>query len=166
MAAPRQSELIPFPHVHFSSQNELPSGTDITAYNFPSFNQVFIQRGRKIRRHQNAQTHNNHMNHRKDGGASANLRQQHRRRTKRSISSPRHVEALIVVDSSMVAFHDDAEQYMLTIMNMVSSLYKDPSIGNSIQIVIVRIILIEDEEAHPDLNLTENAQRNLQMFCS
>ncbi|CAD7087043.1 unnamed protein product [Hermetia illucens] len=127
---------------------------------------VFIQRGRKIRRHQNAQTHNNHMNHHKDGGASANSRQQHRRRTKRSISSPRHVEALIVVDSSMVAFHDDAEQYMLTIMNMVSSLYKDPSIGNSIQIVIVRIILIEDEEAHPDLNLTENAQRNLQMFCS
>ncbi|XP_065365099.1 A disintegrin and metalloproteinase with thrombospondin motifs 6 isoform X1 [Calliphora vicina] len=87
-------------------------------------------------------------------------------RKKRSISSPRHVETLIVADSTMVGFHDEIETYLLTIMNMVSSLYKDPSIGNAIEIVVVRIILLHDNEAHPDLNLTQNAQQNLDTFCS
>lgn len=32
-------------------------------------------------------------------------------------------------------------------MNMVSSLYLDPTIGNFINIVVVRIVLVEDEEA-------------------
>lgn len=87
------------------------------------------------------------------------------KRRKRSISSPRHVEALIVADATMVAFHSKLETYLLTIMNMVSALYKDPSIGNSIEIVVVKIILFEDHEAHPDLNLTQNAQKNLDKFC-
>ncbi|XP_028896402.1 A disintegrin and metalloproteinase with thrombospondin motifs 7 isoform X3 [Zeugodacus cucurbitae] len=87
------------------------------------------------------------------------------KRTKRSISSPHHVEALIVADATMVAFHSKLETYLLTIMNMVSALYKDPSIGNSIEIVVVKIILFEEHEAHPDLNLTQNAQKNLDKFC-
>ncbi|XP_050328121.1 A disintegrin and metalloproteinase with thrombospondin motifs 12 isoform X1 [Bactrocera neohumeralis] len=87
------------------------------------------------------------------------------KRSKRSISSPRHVEALIVADATMVAFHSKLETYILTIMNMVSALYKDPSIGNSIEIVVVKIILLEEHEAHPDLNLTQNAQKNLDKFC-
>lgn len=86
-------------------------------------------------------------------------------RTKRSISSPRHVETLIVADSTMVVFHNEIETYLLTIMNMVSALYKDPSIGNAIEIVVVRILLLDDDEAHPDLNLTQNAQQNLDTFC-
>ena len=86
-------------------------------------------------------------------------------RMKRSISSPRHVETLIVADPTMVVFHDDIETYLLTIMNMVSALYKDPSIGNAIEIVVVRIVLLDDNDAHPDLNLTQNAQQNLDTFC-
>lgn len=48
----------------------------------------------------------------------------------------------------MMSFHQDGdvETYLLTIMNMVSSLYLDPTIGNFINIVVVRIILIEDKE--------------------
>lgn len=88
-----------------------------------------------------------------------------RQRKKRSISSPRHVETLIVADSTMVVFHDDIETYLLTIMNMVSALYKDPSIGNAIEIVVVRIILLDDDETQPNLNLTQNAQQNLDTFC-
>lgn len=86
---------------------------------------------------------------------------------KRSISSPRHVEALVVADSSMVAFHQDegVETYLLTIMNMVSSLYKDPAIGNLIKVVIVKIILLEEDESHPDFNITHIAESNLQNFC-
>lgn len=45
-------------------------------------------------------------------------------RQKRSISKPRYVEALLVADSTMVEFHEDSdiEQYLLSIMNMVSFL--------------------------------------------
>lgn len=88
-------------------------------------------------------------------------------RNKRSVSTPRHVEALVVADSSMVEFHQDGdvEMYLLTIMNMVSSLYKDPAIGNLIKVVVVRIVLLEEEESHPDFNVTQAAERNLQNFC-
>lgn len=88
-------------------------------------------------------------------------------RTKRSISSPRHVEALVVADSSMVAFHQDGdvETYLLTIMNMVSSLYKDPAIGNLIKIIVVKIVLLEEDESHPDFNVTHIAENNLHNFC-
>lgn len=88
-------------------------------------------------------------------------------RKKRSISSPRHVEALIVADPTMVAFHQDGdvETYLLTIMNMVSSLYKDPAIGNHIKVVVVRIVLLEEDESHPDFNVTHLADKNLNNFC-
>lgn len=67
----------------------------------------------------------------------------------------------------MVAFHQDegVETYLLTIMNMVSSLYKDPAIGNLIKVVIVKIILLEEDESHPDFNITHIAESNLQNFC-
>lgn len=77
-------------------------------------------------------------------------RRKHRwQRSKRSISRPRHVEALVVADTSMMAFHQDGdvETYLLTIMNMVSALYHDPTIGNFINVVVVRIILMEEDEA-------------------
>lgn len=70
-------------------------------------------------------------------------------RWRRSISKERHVEALLVADTSMMTFHEDGdvETYILTIMNMVSALYRDASIGNTINVVVVRIILLEDEIA-------------------
>ncbi|XP_058824477.1 A disintegrin and metalloproteinase with thrombospondin motifs 12 [Topomyia yanbarensis] len=90
-----------------------------------------------------------------------------RKRIKRSISTPRHVEALVVADHSMVQFHQDVDlqQYLLTIMNMVSSLYKDPTIGNSIQVAVVRIIILEEEESHADFNVTHVAANTLENFC-
>jgi len=75
------------------------------------------------------------------------------------------VETLIVADATMSAFHKDLNGYLLTIMNMVSALYKDPSIGNSIEIVVVRIIQLDEEESQLQLNLTQNAQKNLDRFC-
>ncbi|XP_036320019.1 A disintegrin and metalloproteinase with thrombospondin motifs 7-like [Rhagoletis pomonella] len=111
-----------------------------------------------------ANVQNNNNNRDDDNKQSLNMG--NGKRTKRSISSPRHVEALIVADATMVAFHHKLETYLLTIMNMVSALYKDPSIGNSIEIVVVKMILLEEYEAHPDLNLTQNAQKNLDTFCS
>ncbi|KAK0181582.1 hypothetical protein PV327_003855 [Microctonus hyperodae] len=95
-------------------------------------------------------------------------RRKHRwQRSKRSISRPRHVEALVVADTSMMAFHQDGdvETYLLTIMNMVSALYHDPTIGNFINVVVVRIILMEEDEAEQGLNITVNADKTLYNFC-
>ncbi|XP_032687122.1 A disintegrin and metalloproteinase with thrombospondin motifs 7-like isoform X2 [Odontomachus brunneus] len=88
-------------------------------------------------------------------------------RSKRSISTPRHVEALVVADGTMMSFHQDGdvETYLLTIMNMVSSLYLDPTIGNFINIVVVRIILIEDKEVEKELNISDSADDTLYHFC-
>lgn len=88
-------------------------------------------------------------------------------RTRRSISKPRHVEALVVADHSMVQFHQDVDlqQYLLMIMNMVSSLYKDPTIGNSIQVTVVKIIILEEEDSHADFNVTHMASNTLENFC-
>lgn len=67
----------------------------------------------------------------------------------------------------MINFHADVdvESYLLTIMNMVSALYKDPTIGNSIQVVVVKIILLEEEDSYQDLNITHMAQSTLESFC-
>ncbi|XP_046737583.1 A disintegrin and metalloproteinase with thrombospondin motifs 7 [Diprion similis] len=88
-------------------------------------------------------------------------------RFKRSVSRARHVEALVVADTSMMAFHQDGdvETYLLTIMNMVSSLYLDPTIGNFINVVVVRIILMEEDDGEQGLNVTVNADKTLYNFC-
>lgn len=88
-------------------------------------------------------------------------------RAVRSISSRRFVETLLVADQSMMDFHEDGdvETYLLTIMNMVSSLYLDPSIGNSINVVVVKIILLDDPLSEKDLNVTINADVTLKNFC-
>lgn len=67
----------------------------------------------------------------------------------------------------MMKFHVDVDvdAYLLTIMNMVSSLYKDPTIGNSIQVVVVKILMLEEEDAYQDLNITHMAQTTLESFC-
>ncbi|XP_055689829.1 A disintegrin and metalloproteinase with thrombospondin motifs 7 [Lutzomyia longipalpis] len=89
------------------------------------------------------------------------------RRTKRSVSTPHHVEALVVADSTMMTFHEhgDVQTYLLTIMNMVSSLYKDHTIGNLVHIVVVKILLLDEEEAEEELNVSHAAEATLANFC-
>ncbi|KAG5869042.1 hypothetical protein JTB14_018763 [Gonioctena quinquepunctata] len=90
-----------------------------------------------------------------------------RNKGKRSISVDNFVETLVVADAGMVEFHQDGEieTYILTLMNMVSMLFQDPSIGNSVHIVVVKIILIEDPFSEPILNITTNADLTLKTFC-
>ncbi|VVC95252.1 unnamed protein product [Leptidea sinapis] len=99
------------------------------------------------------------LNNRRDLEAS--------RRSTRSVSKPRHVEVLLVADKSMTDFHNEGnlETYLLTIMNMVSSLYMDPSIGNYIKVVVVKIILVEELQAAPELDVSTNADSTLASFC-
>lgn len=41
----------------------------------------------------------------------------------------------------------------------------DPSIGNYIKVVVVKIILVEEMRAAPDLEVTTNADSTLASFC-
>ncbi|NWU43152.1 ATS7 metalloproteinase, partial [Hylia prasina] len=88
-----------------------------------------------------------------------------RRRRPRSISREKWVETLVVADTKMVEFHgsDHIEKYVLTVMNMVAGLFHHASIGNPINIAIVRLILLEHEEE--DLKISHHADNTLKSFC-
>ncbi|CAG9772553.1 unnamed protein product [Ceutorhynchus assimilis] len=88
-------------------------------------------------------------------------------RQKRSVSQPHFVETAIVAEASMVEFHQDGdiETYILTLMNMVSAFYQDPTIGNFIKVAVVKIILLDDSSNEPEFNATTNADVTLKNFC-
>uniref|UniRef100_A0A8C7ZK55 ADAM metallopeptidase with thrombospondin type 1 motif, 9 n=1 Tax=Oryzias sinensis TaxID=183150 RepID=A0A8C7ZK55_9TELE len=86
------------------------------------------------------------------------------RRSKRFLSYPRFVEVMVVADSKMVEHHgSNLQHYILTLMSIVSSIYKDPSIGNLINIVIVKLVIINNEQEGPVISF--NAQTTLKNFC-
>ncbi|XP_058484781.1 A disintegrin and metalloproteinase with thrombospondin motifs 7 [Solea solea] len=93
-------------------------------------------------------------------------RQQRRRRIhQRSVSKEKWVETLVVADHKMVEYHGSkaVESYVLTVMNIVAGLFRDASIGNAINIVVVRLILLEQEE--DELKITHHADNSLNSFC-
>ncbi|XP_026234727.1 A disintegrin and metalloproteinase with thrombospondin motifs 7 isoform X2 [Anabas testudineus] len=94
-------------------------------------------------------------------------RQQRRRRRlrQRSISKEKWVETLVVADPKMVQHHGSkaVESYILAVMNIVAGLFQDASIGNAINIVVVRLILLEKDE--DDLKITHHADNSLNSFC-
>ncbi|XP_053405061.1 A disintegrin and metalloproteinase with thrombospondin motifs 7-like [Mercenaria mercenaria] len=86
-------------------------------------------------------------------------------RSKRSFSTERYVETLVVVDPSMIKYHknEHLETYVLTVMNMVAAMFHDATVGNSINIVLVRILLVEEEQE--ELVITHHADKTLKSFC-
>ncbi|XP_038068183.1 A disintegrin and metalloproteinase with thrombospondin motifs 7-like [Patiria miniata] len=88
----------------------------------------------------------------------------HRRR-RRSISMERNVELLVVIDKHMVQYYrdQDIETYVLTIMNIVATLYHDATIGNYINIVMVRMLFLEEDEE--ELSIEHDADKTLSSFC-
>ncbi|KTG04026.1 hypothetical protein cypCar_00004699 [Cyprinus carpio] len=58
-----------------------------------------------------------------------------------------NVETLVVADRKMLEKHgrENVTTYVLTVMNMVSSLFKDGTIGNDINIVVVSLLLLEKD---------------------
>ncbi|XP_039628815.1 A disintegrin and metalloproteinase with thrombospondin motifs 9 isoform X1 [Polypterus senegalus] len=87
-----------------------------------------------------------------------------RRRSKRFLSYPRFVEVMVVADSKMVERHENnLQHYVLTLMSIVASIYRDPSIGNLIHIVIVKLVILKSEQDGPAISF--NAQTTLKNFC-
>uniref|UniRef100_A0A8C5FR77 ADAM metallopeptidase with thrombospondin type 1 motif 20 n=1 Tax=Gadus morhua TaxID=8049 RepID=A0A8C5FR77_GADMO len=86
-----------------------------------------------------------------------------RSRRKRFLSYPRYVELMVTADAKMVRHHGrNLEHYILTIMS-VAAVYRDPSVGNLINIVIVKLVIIHNEQEGPTVNF--NAAQTLHNFC-
>ncbi|TRY98260.1 hypothetical protein DNTS_000607 [Danionella cerebrum] len=86
-------------------------------------------------------------------------------RRRRFVSTPRFIETLVVGDASLTHFYgDETEHYMLTMMSVAAQLYKHPSIKNSINIVLVKIVIVEDEEIGP--TISSNGGVTLRSFCA
>ncbi|XP_049581654.1 A disintegrin and metalloproteinase with thrombospondin motifs 8 isoform X1 [Syngnathus scovelli] len=86
-------------------------------------------------------------------------------RRRRFVSAPRFIETLAVADSSMAHFYgDEIKHYILTLMSMAAQLYKHPSIKNSVNLVVVKLLVVEDEEVGPEVS--SNGGVALRNFCS
>ncbi|XP_078533403.1 A disintegrin and metalloproteinase with thrombospondin motifs 12 isoform X2 [Lissotriton helveticus] len=88
-----------------------------------------------------------------------------RKLSQRSVSKERWVETLVVADTKMIEYHgsENVEAYIFTILNMVTGIFHDPSVGNAIHIMLVRLILLEEEEQ--GLKIIHNADQTLASFC-
>ncbi|XP_069126594.1 A disintegrin and metalloproteinase with thrombospondin motifs 6-like [Argopecten irradians] len=89
---------------------------------------------------------------------------EHRKR--RSVmSEEKNVETLVVADRMMVQYHGKKiiESYVLSIMNVVAQLFHDASIGNAINIVVSRLVILEKDQEN--LTLNYHADRSLDSFC-
>ncbi|KAM3875424.1 A disintegrin and metalloproteinase with thrombospondin motifs 8-like [Diretmus argenteus] len=86
-------------------------------------------------------------------------------RRRRFVSAPRFIETLVVADASMTHFYgDEIKHYVLTLVSMAAQLYKHPSIKNSVNMVVVKLLVVEDEEVGPEVS--SNGGVALRNFCS
>lgn len=86
-------------------------------------------------------------------------------RRRRFVSTPRFIETLVVGDASLTHFYgDEIKHYMLTLMSVAAQVYKHPSIKNSINIVLVKMLIVEDEEVGP--SISSNGGVALRSFCA
>ncbi|XP_063528717.1 A disintegrin and metalloproteinase with thrombospondin motifs 20 isoform X6 [Pongo pygmaeus] len=86
-------------------------------------------------------------------------------RKKRLVSYPRYIEIMVTADAKVVSAHgSNLQNYILTLMSIVATIYKDPSIGNFIHIVVVKLVMIHHEEEGPVINF--DGATTLKNFCS
>uniref|UniRef100_A0A803TLW5 ADAM metallopeptidase with thrombospondin type 1 motif 20 n=1 Tax=Anolis carolinensis TaxID=28377 RepID=A0A803TLW5_ANOCA len=85
-------------------------------------------------------------------------------RRKRFLSYPRYVEVMVTADARMVQHHGrNLQHYVLTLMSIVATIYRDSSIGNQINILIVKLVVVHNEQEGPAISF--NAATTLRNFC-
>lgn len=71
---------------------------------------------------------------------------------------------MVAADPKMTRYHgDNLRHYILTLMATVALIYRDPSIGNSINIAVVKLIIMNEEEGK-DI-IYNSASKTLKHFC-
>ncbi|XP_070544536.1 A disintegrin and metalloproteinase with thrombospondin motifs 3-like [Ptychodera flava] len=98
------------------------------------------------------------------GEASALLGDSVHQRVRRS-TGEKNIEVLLTADHSVVDFHgtSNIQLYLLTLMNIVNNIYKHPTLGTEINIVLVRIILLEASQGN--LIVLNNPSKSLENVC-
>lgn len=87
----------------------------------------------------------------------------HRRR--RSVSVERHLEVMVVADSKMANYHkSNLRHYILTLMSTVALIYKHPSIGNDINIAVVKLLIMNESQDREIIY--PSAAKTLRNFCN
>ncbi|KAG9342275.1 hypothetical protein JZ751_016777, partial [Albula glossodonta] len=125
-------------------------------------NQINLQSNRSTEEHLRSAQETMDL-HQPGGNARDNHSRPHMRR-KRFLSYPRFVELMVTADAKMVRHHGhNLEHYILTIMSVVAAIYRDPSVGNLINIVIVKLLVIHKEQEGPSISFS--AATTLHNFC-
>lgn len=99
--------------------------------------------------------HDDLADHPQQNFSDSDATQKHHSRRKRQILFPAQnlidnnaytMEVLVAVDRKMQEYHgQNIKAYVLTLMSIVSSIYADASIGNSINVAVVHILLLKDD---------------------
>ncbi|XP_073778387.1 A disintegrin and metalloproteinase with thrombospondin motifs 2 isoform X2 [Danio rerio] len=91
---------------------------------------------------------------------------QSRRARRQSPERAYNIEVLLGVDDSVVQFHkkERVEKYLLTLMNIVNEIYHDNSLGARINVVLVRIVLIDAKKSTSLIELG-NPSQSLENVC-
>ncbi len=57
------------------------------------------------------------------------------------------IEVMVVADGPMVAYHGRRlREYILSLMKIVSLIYRDKSLGNSVRMAVVKILILDEDE--------------------
>nr|CAH7763810.1 unnamed protein product [Callosobruchus chinensis] len=72
----------------------------------------------------------------------------HSRKHSGPVLPPRWLEIAVAVDHTVIAFHgkDKVEQYVLSLLNIVSAIYQDPTLQANIHLVVTRLIFYEHKK--------------------
>ena len=64
---------------------------------------------------------------------------------------PKWLEMALYIDHSVISFHgrETVKKYILTLINIVSAIYGDPTLGANLKFVITRMIFYEDDAINP-----------------
>ncbi|XP_075146854.1 ADAM metallopeptidase with thrombospondin type 1 motif A isoform X2 [Haematobia irritans] len=88
-----------------------------------------------------------------------------RRKKRDSEDNQYTIELLVTVDRTMKEFHkDDLTSYILTLMSIVSNVFSDASIGNTIRVSVANILVMQDFK-RPRRKSASN-QTVLESFCA
>ncbi|MCJ8748615.1 hypothetical protein PDJAM_G00166890 [Pangasius djambal] len=91
--------------------------------------------------------------------------QKAQKRERRFVSAARYIETLVVADASMTRFYgDEIKHYLLTVMGMAAQLFGHPSIKNAVSLVVVKMLVVEDEDVGPEVS--RNGGMALRNFCT
>ncbi|XP_069470232.1 A disintegrin and metalloproteinase with thrombospondin motifs 8 [Ambystoma mexicanum] len=86
-------------------------------------------------------------------------------RSRRFVSEARFVETLLVADASMARFYgEQLQNHILTLMSVAARIYKHPSLKNLLRLVVVKVVVVDDEELGPEVS--DNGGLTLRNFCS